>query len=380
VSVVSAHARRRWSVVACGVALICALPAIIAALPVPAVAISAATLRARIMASSSVPYQGYDESTVNLGLPALPNFTDLSTLFSGTTDQYAWYRSPSRWRTSIVTGTDENDIYQVGQLTYLWDYGRGVLTRVVGAQPVRLPRASDLLPPALARRLLAAASPADRMSRLPSRRVAGVDAAGLRLVPANPVTSIGAIDIWADPADGLPLEVAITGRGARDPVVVTTMLQVTEGLPPLATVVPNPAPGVVVASTALPDVDRVLGGDADGDHDTTPFPGQLAGLGRVPIPGGLVGVAAYGTGFSRLVLLPLPRGSGTQEFNAAVAAGAGTVSLPGGTAVLIRTPLLNVLMLHAGFRRETYILTGAVTPALLESAGASLQANRGSRP
>jgi hypothetical protein len=379
-SVVSAQARRRWSAVVCGVALLCALPAVISALPVPSVAISTATLRARIMASASVPYQGYDESTVNLGLPALPNFTDLSSLFDGTTDQYAWYRSPSSWRTSIVTGTGENDIYQVGQLTYLWDYGRGVLTRIVGAEPVRLPRASDLLPPELARRLLAAASPADQLSRLPPRRIAGVDAAGLRLVPANPATTIGAIDIWADPADGLPLEVAITGRGARDPVVVTVLLQVTERRPALATVMPDPAPGVVVTSTALPDVDRVLGGDADGDHDGTPFPGQLAGLSRVQIPGGLNGVAAYGAGFSRLVLLPLPRGSGSQELNTAIQAGAGTVSLPGGTAVLIRTPLLNVLMLHAGFRRETYILTGAVTPALLESAGASLQASRGRRP
>jgi hypothetical protein len=362
------------------VALLCALPAVIAALPVPAVPISAAALRARIMASASVPYQGYDESTVNLGLPALPDLTDVSDLFDGSTDQYAWYRSPSQWRTSIVTGTGENDIYQAGQFTYLWDYGRNVLTRIVGAQPVRLPRASDLLPPALARRLLAAASPADRLSRLPSRRVGGIDAAGLRLVPANPATTIGAVDVWADPANGLPLEVAITGRGARDPVVVTTLLQVTERLPALATVLPNPSPGVVVTSTALPDVDRVLSGDADGDHDTTPFPAQLAGLGRVLTPGSLAGVAAYGAGFSRLVLLPLPRGSGAQEFNAAVHAGAGTVSLPGGTAVLIRTPLLNVLMLHAGFRRETYIITGAVTPALLESAGASLQASRGRRP
>jgi hypothetical protein len=376
VSVVSAQARRRWSAVVCGIALLCALPAVIAALPAGGLTISAATLRARIMTSVSVPYQGYVESTVNLGLPQLPNFYDLSTLFDGTTDLYAWYRTSASWRTSVLTGTGENDIYQVGQLTYLWDYGHNVLTRVVGAEPVRLPRASDLLPPELARRLLAAASPADHMSRLPSRRVAGVDAAGLRLVPADPATTIGAIDIWADPAGGLPLEVTITGRGASKPVLMTTFLQVTERRPALATVIPAPAPGVVVTTTSLPAVDRVLGGDGDGDHDGTAFPGQLAGLGRIPILGGLSGVAGYGAGFSRLVLLALPRGTGSHVLNAAIQAGAGTVALPGGTAVLIRTPLLNVLMLHVGFRRETYILTGAVTPALLESAGASLQTSR----
>jgi len=152
---------------------------------------------------------------------------------------------------------------------------------------------------------------------------------------------------------------------------------VSEQRPALPTVIPNPAPGVVVSSFSLPDADGVLGGDGDGDHDGTAFPRQLAGLSRVPIPGGFNGVTAYGAGFSRVVLLPLPRGTGANVLNAATQAGAGAVSLPGGTAVLIRTPLLNVLLLHAGSRRETYVLTGAVTPALLESAGASLQAGRG---
>jgi hypothetical protein len=212
---------------------------------------------------------------------------------------------------------------------------------------------------------------------LPSRRVAGVDAAGLQLVPADSTTTIGAVDIWADPANGLPLEVAIIGRGSAKPILVSNFFQVTERRPAAATVRPDPAPGVVMSSTRLPDVEGVLSGDGDGDHDSDPFPGQLAGLSRVAIPGDLVGVATYGTGFSRLVLLPLPRSVGSQVLNAATHAGAATVSLPGGTAVLIRTPLLNVLMLRlrAG-RRETYILTGAVTPALLEQAATSLEAYR----
>jgi hypothetical protein len=380
VSVVSGQARRRWSIVVCAVAVLCALPAVIAALPTPQLTISAAALRARILASASVPYQGYTESTVDLGLPVLPDFHGVSTLFDGTTDQYAWYYSPGSWRTAVLTGTGENDIYQVGPWTYLWDYGHNVLTRIVGAQPVRLPRASDLLPPALARRLLAAASPADHVSRLPSRRVAGKDVAGLRLVPADPTTTIGAIDIWADPANGLPVEVTIIGRGSAKPVLVSNFLQLIERQPAYVTVIPEPAPGVVVTTTALPEVDRILSGDGDGDHDRTPFPGQLAGLRRVTISGSPAGVAAYGTGFSRLVLLPLPRGSvGPQVLAAATGAGAPTVALPHGTAVLVRTPLITVLLLHAGFRRETYILAGAVTPALLKEAGASLQAYRPER-
>src|ERR1035438_8427084 len=112
----------------------------------PAVAISSATLRARILASVSVPYEGYAESTVNLGLPELPDLQDVSTLFDGSTDQYAWYRSPGSWRAAVITGAGESDTYQSGQQTYQWDYGHNVLTRIVGAQPVRLPRAAALRP------------------------------------------------------------------------------------------------------------------------------------------------------------------------------------------------------------------------------------------
>jgi hypothetical protein len=74
--------------VAGGTAALCAIPAVIAALPVQQSAISAAALRARILASASVPYQAYAESTVDFGLPALPDLHDVSQLLDGTTDQY----------------------------------------------------------------------------------------------------------------------------------------------------------------------------------------------------------------------------------------------------------------------------------------------------
>ena len=78
-----------------GTVALCAVPAVIAALPVPASAISAASLRAHILASASQPYQAYAESTVNLGLPQLPDLHDVTDLLDGTTDQYVWYESPA---------------------------------------------------------------------------------------------------------------------------------------------------------------------------------------------------------------------------------------------------------------------------------------------
>src|ERR1700722_17122007 len=182
---VSRGAWRRWSIVASGTALLCAIPAVIAALPVPASSISAPALRARILASAGVPYEGYAESTVNLGLPQLPDLHNVSTLLDGTTDQYVWYRSPAYWRADDVTAAGESDTYGDGGVPSLWTSGSTLLTQVTGAEPVRLPRAPDLLPPALARRLLDTAGHADRISRLPDRRSAGAEAAGLGAGPGR---------------------------------------------------------------------------------------------------------------------------------------------------------------------------------------------------
>jgi hypothetical protein len=373
---------RRWSIVACGTAALCALPVVIAALPVQQSPISAAALRARILASASVPYEAYAESTVDLGLPQLPDLRDVSQLLDGTTDQYVWYRSPTYWRADNVTGSGpngtfqagESDTYQNGQLVYLWDYGRSLFTQIVGAQPVRLPRAADLLPPALARRLLGIAAATDHYSRLPSRRVAGVDAAGLRVVPAGRVTTIGTIDIWADPRTGLPVEVQITGRGTARPVLTSGFLELSEHRPGLAGLVPDPAPGVGFTTTSLPAVDSVLNGDGDGDHDGSPFPRQLGGSRHVAIPGSPPGVAVYGAGFSRFVLLPLPHSVAPAMLNIALSAGAQVLSIAGQTGALIRTPLLTVVMVRAGRRPATFLFAGALTPAVLENAATSLVA------
>jgi hypothetical protein len=347
--------------------VLCALPGITAALPVPGSALSAQTLRARILASARLPYQGYAESTVDLGLPVLPGLQSVTRLFDGTTDQYVWYRSPGHWRADGLTAAGENDVYQVCQVTYQWNYSHNLLTRIVGAQPARLPRSADLLPPALARRLVALAGPADRFSRLPSARVAGVNAAGLRLIPASPSTTIGAIDIWADPADGLPVRVQILGRGLGRPVLTADFLQLSRQRPDYRTVTPHPSPGAGTVTARLPDLNGIL----DGGGPAPPLPPVLAGLRRIAIPGGLPGVSAYGSGLTRFALLPLPGGAGQQAVTAAAKAGT-AVRLRYGRAVLIRTPLLTVLVFITDYHHHVLLFTGPVAPALLERAATDL--------
>jgi hypothetical protein len=367
VSVVSGKARLRWGIVLAGTALLCALPAIVATWPVPASAISAAALRARVMASAKVAYQGYVQSNVDLGLPDLPDLSSVSTLLDGSTDQYAWYRSPDQWRADQLSAAGEDDIYQTTQGTFLWNYSRNLFTQVLGAQPARLPRAADLLPPALARRLLGYAGRATLVSRLPTQRVAGVDAAGLRLVPGHSATTIGAVDIWADPRTGLPVEVEIFGRGSAAPVLTTRFLDVSFDRPAVPTVTPQPAPGVGFSTTTLPDVAGVL------NQFGPPLPGQLGGSRRVANQGGLADVAAYGSGFARFAVLPLPARAGTEALEVASSVGA-SIPLHGGSAVLIQTPLLTMVLARPP-GGPVYLLTGAVTPGLLERAATQLLAD-----
>ncbi len=362
--VLTRRAVRRWAVVAAGVGILCGLPAVVAALPVPGSELTAAQLRARIAASATVSYQGYAQSYVDLGLPSLPDLGNVISLLDGSTDQYVWYRSPGQWRADQLTAAGENDIYQTSRGTYQWNYTNNELTRVVGAQPVRLPQAPDLLPPDLARRLVGLASRATRFTRLPAQRIAGVDAAGLRLVPVDSASTISQVEIWADPRTGLPVQVEVFGAGDAAPLLVSRFLDLSETTPAAATLTPQPGPGIDLATTTLPDAEGVLNGFGP------PLPAQLGWIERVANPAGLSDVAAYGAGFSRFAVVPLPARAGDAALSAASSAGL-TVTLGAGTAVVVQTPLIAILLARSP-DGQVYLLTGTVTASRLEYAATQL--------
>jgi hypothetical protein len=362
--VVSRQAFRRWAIVAAGTGLLCGLPALVAAWPVPAAAVSAAQLRTRILSSAGVPYQGYAESNVDLGLPSLPDLGNVTSLLDGTTDQYAWYRSANEWRADVLTTAGENDTYQGVYGTFEWSYSSHLLTQIVGSEPVRLPRAADLLPPALAERLLSYVGSATTVSSLPARRIAGVDAAGLRLTPVGTTSTISAVDVWADARTGLAVEVEIFGRDSGAPVLVSQFLSVSLTPPAAATVAPNLGAGVDFANSSLPDVTRIVNGYGP------VLPASLGGAARVAGVPGLPDVAAYGSGLARFAVVPLPYSTGQSLIQAATSAGV-TVQLGSGTAVIIQTPLVTVLLSDQP-TGPIYLLAGTVTPTVLESAARQL--------
>ena len=70
------------------------------------------------------------------------------------------------------------------------------------------------------------------LTSLPPRRIAGIDAAGLRLVPAEAGTSVRQVDVWVDPQSGLPLQVELYGADEKRPVLSTVLRELSVGTPP----------------------------------------------------------------------------------------------------------------------------------------------------
>lgn len=363
--IVGLQALRRWLVVGAAVAVTVALPPLIGALPARGSTITAEDLRQRILASAGAPYQGYAESTGRLGIPDLPQLSDVTTLLNSTVHLRAWHAGPDRWRVDTIgLNGAERGVYRVYRgVEYVWDYGANSFTQILGDPPMRLPRAADMVPPELARRLLTVAA-GDPVSALPARRIAGVDAAGLRLTPADPETTVSAVDVWADPVTGLPVQVDVTGRGASSPVLSTRFLDLAQRVPADGPLQPQMPVGASFDSVETTDLATAVGSFGLGV-----LPESLAGRSRRPLPDGFEAVGVYGAGLSAFVVLPLPRGLGGAALSGLRDAGAAPVTLPGnGTGVAFSSPLLSVLVARFQGIRRTYLLAGLDGPALLNRA------------
>jgi hypothetical protein len=364
-SVVRHEKRRRWAVVAAVAAVLVAVPLVVAALPPAAESIDPARLRALVLGSAGRPYEGYAESSGSLALPELPNLAGVAALFAGRTAMRVWYAAPDRYRVDDLATAGEHDVYRLPDGEYTWDYGADTLTELVGEPTVRLPRAGDLLPPELARWLLRAAKD-DPVSVLPARRVAGVDASGLRLVPVDPDTTLGQVDVWADPVTGLPVRVEVTARGQRAPILVTEFRELAQTTPVVEA--PRPVLGSGYSVASAPDVTNVLGALGQ-----VPLPSTLAGR-RVASSafGGVEGAALYGSGLAAFVVIAVPRNVADAAADAAGKAGAVPAKLAAGSAVQLSITPLSLAIVRSSVSRRSYLLAGPVTPGVLRSAADEL--------
>ncbi len=342
---------RRWFVVAGLTAAAAAVPVV--SLPASGSTTDAARLRGLMLGSDGIAHQGYAESVGRLAVPELPKLASVTSMLTGTTQMRTWYNGRDQFRFDVLNTANERDVYRFEGAEYVWDYGEGTLT-AVPELPIRLPRAGDLLPPDLARRILAAA-PGDPVHGIPSKRVAGVSAAGLRLEPADRDTTIGFVDFWADES-GVPLQVEVTAKGGSSPVIMARFLEFSLGSPVMTP--PENAPFEVGNE---PDISPILASLGL----TTP-PLQLAGreLHDLVLPG----IGVYGYGLSSFVVIQLPRDIANSAIDAATKAGAKTAE----NTVSLDIPPLSLVVVRAARSRRTYLLAGLVSGQVLAQAGAEL--------
>lgn len=358
----------RWAVVAVVAALLVGVPAAIAARPGDSRA-DPEQLRALVAASADRPWTGYAEARASLGLPRIAALADVTTLLSGVSRMRGWYAAPEQARYDVLTPVGERDRYVTPDGQAVWDYGAELLTVVARDPQVRLPRPEDLLPPELARRMLSGTAPSDPATELPARRVAGVDAAGVRVTVADPGTTVGALDVWADPGTGLPVAVEVRAKGVADPVITTSFGELEQGPPDPAALTPRQGPGAGVTRSPTSDLFGVLG-----RGDGRSLPDQLAGRERETPERGFPALGHYGTTLGQLIAVPLPPELAGTLLSGIGRAGAGRTLPVEGQGSALETPLLALAVVRSEDGARAWALAGLVPPATIDSGAADLLA------
>ncbi len=365
---------RRWLAVLAGLAVLIALPAAVGALPATSSDLSAADLLGRIQHSQQVGYSGYAESAGGLALPVTSQFSALADLFGGNTQLRVWFRSARDWRVDSISIAGETDVHTSELGSWSWNYesNTATFTEQAVTPEVRLPADADLLPPMLASRLLSQASAAEA-SRLPSARVAGVSAAGLRIRPSDPVSSIGEVDVWADPRTGLPLRVKVFGKQSSSTAITSSFLDVAISTPPPSSTAFRIPVGSNLHSDTTPDLATAL----DQLGSAAP-PAKLAGIDRNALLPSLGSVGVYGRAVTEFVIVPLPRRVAYSLHRQLAPAAAADANNPDSQLVLAAGPL-NLLLTSFDDPGGPWLLIGTVTAATLATAAQGLPVNPGLR-
>jgi len=353
--------RARWAIVLISAAAVVLTSLVVKVLPAARSDISAVELAKRVQASAPVAWSGFVETAGTLDVPDSDSFANLAQLLGETNRMRVWWRAADDWRVDRIRSTGENDLFRNGNVSIRWVFESETAT-IAPVSKVRLPDSADLLPPTLGRSMVQGARD-DELSRLPSRRVAGVDAVGLLLVPDQTSTTIGHVDIWADPHSGLPLEVELYGVDDRRAVLSTTLRELDIGVPPAEITKFSRPPGVQVTYDQSVDAAAAANAFAPGD-----LPGSLAGLnsrdGEDPSAVGI-----YGRGPTTLIALPLRRDVARPLRERLRDSGAGQE-----TEVGTVTSVGPVGLLVTSYRRDgsRFLLAGTVTADTLRLAATDL--------
>ncbi len=355
----------RWLAVAAVALLLAAAPQVTHALPVHQSDVSATRLAARIQDSASLAWSGEVRSRGSLQVPLTGStFGGVARVLGEQTQLRVWWRDPDNWRLDRIRATGESDLVRDGGLTVRWNYEDNRVN-FTPYSPIRLPDDVDVVPAALARRLLAGATP-DELIRLRSQRVAGHVAAGLRLVPDDERSTISKVDVWAEEKSGLPLRVEVYGDPTESlPILDTEMVSVS-----LRT------PGATRTDFRLsPSLDFSRGvalDEAAGANVFAPFdlPRSIADLPRRGAPETFGAVGVYGRGPTAVLAVPVRR-STAKGLHDQIAKSRD--SQESGRSISLQIGPISILLVRG--HRSSFLLAGTVSPATLRQAAIDLVHN-----
>jgi outer membrane lipoprotein-sorting protein len=377
------HGRRRWAVPAIALAAILGGAAIPSLLPSASAStpdlppLTPAELLSKVRTAQAPPLSGTLTLTSNLGLPSLSSLgtlgstagTSVTDLLSGSHSARVWFDGPQHVRVTTSAPMQETNIIRNG--TDVWRYDSTTQTAThttltTGADTSSIPSSATDTPAAFAQHLLAEVTPSTDVTVASPRYVAGQAVYELVLTPKSSNSTIGHAIIAVDAATGVPLDVRLTARanGATAFEFGFTRVNFSKPAASLFKFTPPPGSRVVQAqgTTGLLSPDQPFRERRFRHRVIMGAPGQEGPpvVGLAPTNK----VTSVGTDWTTVAVtnrfnIPAPLGS---MLNNAPAVTAGSHS-----GKLITSTLLNAIVLDDG-----RVAVGAVTPAALKAAVATL--------
>jgi outer membrane lipoprotein-sorting protein len=315
-----------------------------------------AQLLAAVAQGQAPALSGTVLETVSLGLPALPDTgdpTSMASLLTGSHTVQVWYASPQRYRLAVPESLSETDVVRNGSTVWLWQSTQNTVAEfTVPATAAPAPQPSALTPQQAAQQALNMVGPTTTVSVDSNVTVAGQPAYELVLAPKDSRSLIGQVRIAIDAGNSVPLRLQIFARGAASPAISVGYTSIQFGAPSAADTSFTPPPGAQV--TRVNPGQSGQQGTQDGDVSTVGS-GWLTVL-AMPSAGLLSGSS----------LPSAQQSQGNAEDAAALQALLGSATYvhgAWGTGRLLRTSLVSVLITTGGT-----MFVGAVQPSVLYAA------------
>jgi outer membrane lipoprotein-sorting protein len=314
--------------------------------------------------TSMPPLTGTVVETSSLGLPALPdtgNPTSLSSLLTGTHTMQLSYLDPTHYRVAVPQNMSESDLIRNGANAWLWESNKNTVTHMAipahAAKAEPKSSAAPMTPQQAASQVLAKVGPTTTVSVLSNISVANHAAYQLVLAPKSSSSLIGQVRIAVDGQNNVPLQVQVYAKGANSPAIQVGFTSVSFVKPAAANIAFSPPAGAkVVQQTSGSGTKSSAKGAASG--------ASVIGkdwLAVADLPSSVLSAATANTPSSSSSSSPLG-GDTNAVINALLKSGT-RVSGTWGSGRLLRTSLVSMLITDNG-----RVFAGAVTPPVLYDA------------